>query len=126
MVRRDSFARLRVGMAIIATAVAASFFGASVPVASAATDHFATSDWLGNAYGPWRHLTRVYVNDLNNGNGSCENALNTNSTWAQSVHWCAWGGSVYHDFCGCHNRAGNARNYSWPSGTALMNAHQNY
>lgn len=59
-----------------------------------------------------RHsLTKVDVTNTSpagSGNQACENALNTNGTWAQSYSYCAnsGGGYVYHPFCGCQLRYG--------------------
>jgi hypothetical protein len=55
-----------------------------------------------------RHsLTKVDVNN-NGGNSACENALNTDGTWAQDQDRCAAtpGSYNYHTFCGCSLRYG--------------------
>jgi hypothetical protein len=59
-------------------------------------------------YGPRHSLTKVDVEKTGAGDWACEDAINDDGSWAQTVAKCAsnTGDYVYHTFCGCHLRQG--------------------
>jgi hypothetical protein len=78
----------------------------------------------GGVSGPRHSITRVYVHDYGGGYGACEDAKNSDGSWAQASPYCAFNADTYHNFCGCVLRTG--WNFPYYNGVEYMTGHEDW